>query len=1005
MNRRDFIRSAVAGTMAASEISCSNQPVGNKSGKSATYAQNGTLALPADLAPAGLRCEYLEDPVGIDEARPRFGWIGVSNARGLRQHAYRIIVATTRAHLDANRGDMWDSGRVLSSQQNQVVYGGGNLASGSRYFWKVGVWYSPGDDIRWSQPAHFETGLLHPADWRARWIAQRPDAAWRRDWDARRAQQAKARFNQSEHDLWNVQQFFQPPYEAAPLFRREIELHSQVVAARVYVCGLGYYQLYLNGDKVGSSVLDPAWTNYDKRVLYTTYDVTPYLRPGKNTIGVMLGRGWYTPIWGIAKLDEANWVNQPRLILQMHITYADGSRDFVGSDREWRVTSGPVLFDCVMSGEVYDARREVAGWCQNEDNTSVWSQAQEVTAPEGVLRAQMIPPIRLVETVPPAAVTRAGAGIQVCDFGQNLSGWVRLRVRGRAGDRVVLDFKETLNADGTVERAVGGNPSKHTQAVYLLKGGGEEAYESAFVYWGFRYVQITSHRPTEGGQPEPAVAAEVLGIEGRFVHTDLAETGSFRCSHPLVNRLHENIIRTLRCNLHGMQTDCPTREKIGWTGDNHLTAEIATFAFDTARLNTKWLDDLRDRQEEHGRIPGYAPRQANFPRPWDAPPWTIAYALLPWHMYQYYGDRRILEEHYPNMTRWLRGIEHQVGEPGRPRIVKGGASDWAAPQTPSSMEEGTLFWGTLFYQHSAEVMARIAGTLGKDRDRAEFTQLADEIRSVFNTTFFAAEAGYYKVEKHTVYRQSANAVPLLLGVVPVASRRRVEERLIYDLSVLQKDHLDTGILGTKAVMELLPRLGHHELAFRLLIQTTYPSWGWQIREHGATTLWEYWDAQRSRNHPMFGSVGAYLYKYLAGIQNMPGTYGFGEVLIKPHVPSGMEWAEASYHSVRGRIATKWSKSEGRFALAVTLPANTSGTVVLPVADIRDTTVTESGIVIWKSGAADTSNNASVVFHGVGDDLGAAGKSLVFEIESGHYEFQVKNGVLDANGPTTGRKKS
>lgn len=940
------------------------------------------------IAPTDLRCEYLSDPLGLDVAHPRFSWVCSSGERGRRQASYQIIVATTEAKLEEATGDAWDTGRVRSSGQTHIEYSGIPLESGTRYHWKVRLWDQDGGMSSWSASACFETGLLKPEDWQGKWIARQPDTAWRKAWDLRRKQQKAKRFKQPDHELWDVHAFFQPSYEALPLFRKEVELGADVVSARAYICGLGYNELYVNGKKVGTRVLDPAWTSYDKRVLYSVYDVSDYFQQGQNTIGVALGRGWYTPIWGIAGLDGANWVNQPRFILQLHLTHKDGSRSIVASDATWHGTDGPVLFDCVMSGEIHDARKEVPGWNKNDCPKDSWRPACEVDAPEGELRAQTIQPIRVTETIQPVRTTRPRDGVTVYDFGKNISGWVRIKVRGGKGTRVTMDFKETLNPDGTVEKSVGGNPSRHTQAVYVLSGKEIEEYEPRFAYWGFQYVEVTHSRDPGEQESKDGLPFELLKIEGRFVHTDVKEAGRFACSDSLVNRLHQNILQSFRGNFHGMQTDCPTREKIGWTGDVHPTAETAIYNFGMARLYTKWLDDLKDRQEDHGRIPAYAPRQAHFPRKWDAPPWTIAYVLVPWQMYRYYGDRRILEEHYPNMKTWLQGIEARCGVKGKPRIVKGGASDWAAPPNYASMKEGSLFWGTLFYYHSADMMSRVARALDREEDAKAFAHLAGEIKEIFNATFFDPKGGIYKVEKHTAYRQAANVVPLYLGIVPEAHRDAVAEKLIHDIAETRKGHLWTGILGTRYLMEWLPQSGENELAFTVLTNKTWPGWGYQILEHDATTLWEYWKPRRSRNHPMFGSVGSYLYKYLAGIRHAPDSLGFETVEFRPHVPKALSWVDASYDSVRGTIACRWAKEGDRFTLKVTLPANTRGVVRIPTFNRRNPTVKEGGRVIWENGTFQP--KACEHIRHVENAHGPDGTldTIHFAIESGQYVFQL-----------------
>jgi alpha-L-rhamnosidase len=983
MKRRNFIKYTAISPLAIKDIlsiSSGDKMKDMPVNKSAASKENKVRQISKQLSPSDLLCEYISNPLGIDVNQPRLTWVSASGKRGQRQKAYHIIVATSAEKLNASIGDAWDSGKTDSDQQTHVVYAGKTLESGRRYYWKVRLWNQKEEISAWSTPAFFETGLLNPEDWHAHWIARKPDAAWRDAWQKRRKQQEEAKFDQHDHDLFDVSQFFQPPYEPAPLFRKEINIQKVIKSARIYICGLGYNKLFINGEKVGDHVLDPAWTNYDKRVLYSTYDVTANLMHGQNTIGVMLGRGWYTIIYGpVGALQEANWINQPRLIFQMIITYSDGSQHIIVSDETWKSADGPVLFDCINSGEIYDARREVQGWNQNTCDITSWNQANEVAPPGGCLSAQMIQPIKVMDIFPPKNVTQPKEGVSVYDFGKHFSGWIRIKVKGKRDTRIVMDLKETLEKDGTVEKVVGGQPSKHTQAVYILKGNDAEEYETSFVYWGLRYAEITSSDPYE-----------LLDMKGCFVYSSIEENGSFRCSDQMVNKLHQNILQTHRSNFHGMQTDCPTREKIGWTGDTNVSAISAIYNFDIARLYNKWLTDLKDRQEEHGRIPAYSPLQANHLTIYDSSPWCVSIALIPWYMYQYYDDRRILEVNYPAMKLWLEGIEKRDGVQGRPRIVKGGASDWAAPPDNPSSKEGSLFWGTLFYYFSAHLMTQIAGVLGHNEDVEPFAHLAGQIKDVFNETFFDPEKGYYKVENHTEYRQSANAVPLFFGIVPGNYRDQVIKNLIQDITVIKNVHLWTGILGTRYIMELLPLIGHNELAFKLLTQKTYPSWGYPILELDATTVWEYWEPRRSRNHPAYCSVAGYLYKYLAGIQIDSGAYGFKKIIFNPQVPKDLSWAEASYKSIRGTIVSGWAKTENNFTMDITLPANTSGVVMVPALNIDNPIIKESGQIIWEKGRfrPNVSENVQFVENGYSSD--GTIDHIIFAIESGQYKFQLSS---------------
>ncbi len=560
----------------------------------------GPGAAPAEKAGVGsLLCEYLENPLGIDVARPRLFWQMESDRRGERQTAYQVLAASTPERLAAGEGDLWDSGKVESDRSIQVPYEGKPLRSGQTAWWKVRAWDRDSKPTDWSPPATFEMGLLAKGDWRGKWIARTADTA----------------------------------YSPAPHLRREFDVAGKVKRARIYISGLGYHDLSLNGKKVGDHLLDPGYTRYDRRVLYVTHDVTDRLVQGGNAVGVILGTGWCNvhtlAVW---RFDRAPWRAAPKLLLQMRIEYEDGREETIASDERWRTSTGPIVFESIYGGETYDARLEKTGWDAAGFNDAGWEPAKAVEAPKGVLRAQMMPPIRASKTIAPVMVTEPRPGVFVYDLGQNLAGFARLTVSGPAGTRVVMRYGERLAPDGTVDQTniaqhqVKTTPPQPFQTdTYILKGLGQETWEARFVYHGFQYVEVTG-APGKLG-PE--------NLRGRFIHSDVETSSRFGCSNPLLNKIWRNTLWSYLSNLQGIPTDCPHREKNGWTGDAHLAAEQAMYNFFPPAVYTKWIGDLADEQRPTGELPGIVPT-GGWGYDWgNGPAWDSAFLIIPWYMYRY----------------------------------------------------------------------------------------------------------------------------------------------------------------------------------------------------------------------------------------------------------------------------------------------------------------------------------------------------------------------------------
>ena len=854
-------------------------------------------APPGPQAPTGLRCEYLENPIGVDVRQPRFFWVLEHTERGQTQSAYQLTVASDRS---AEKGDLWDSGKVASPASIQVVYGGKPLGSGRTYYWKVRYWDKDGKESPWSGTARFDTGLFEKDDWKGIWIG------------------------------------------GQALLRRGFRLDGRVRRARAYVCGLGYHELRVNGRKAGGSVLDPAWTTYGKRVLYVTYDVTRSLREGENAIGVMLGNGWY---------------KSRALLLQLDVEFEDGRKTSVVSDTSWKAGEGPILEDSIYNGETYDARLETPGWDRPGFDDSAWPAAGAVNEPGGVLSSQMMRPIRVVDTIVPFGMASPKPGVYVFDMGQNFSGWARLRVEGPRGTDVRMRFSELLYDDGMINQE--NLRSARAEDHYILRGGGEEVWEPRFTYHGCRYVEVTGFPGTPG----------LDSIRGRVVHSAVEPAGSFAASKEILNKLQRIITWGQKTNLHSIPTDCDQRdERMGWMGDAQGTAEEAMMNFDMAAFYANFVRDIRDVQDARGRLSDTVPHVWGGERA--DPAWATAYPLICWYMYQYYGDTRVLDENYDALKKYVEFLRSQA-ENGLVKFSSYG--DWVAVEKcPGSIVS------SFYYYYDVKILADAARVLGKAQDASAYDRLAADIRTAFNREYFDPKTGDYAGGT-----QTANTLPLFLDIATDRERGAAWGRLFDDLVNRHDSHLTTGIIGTKYVMELLTRNGAADLAYDIAVRKTYPSWGYMI-ENGATTLWELWQkregpSMNSHNHPMFGSVGAWLYKALAGINLAPGTAGFETILLQPRMVRDLRHASGSVRTLRGEVACSWSRKDGQVRVAAAVPVGSTAEIVIPKFNLRHVRVTEGDETVWRDGAF-TAGAAGV--SGASDTDGA----IRITVGSGRYVF-------------------
>jgi len=880
---------------------------------------NSCTTVKVEPAVSELRCEYLANPVGMEVSKPRLSWQMKKAVRGAKQKAYRIMAATNDSLLQNDSPDLWDSGKIESEQSIQVVYNGKSLISAMKVSWKVQIWDEKKNKSAWSEISHWEMGLLDKADWKAKWIGA-PEAIASKDYKL-----------------------------AAPLFRKEISISKKIRQARAYISGLGYYELYINGGKIGDHVLSPNQTNYDRQkverwsesrignmnstVLYETFDITSALKQGGNAFGVILGNGWY--IQADRPNDTMLWYDTPRLIAQFVIEYEDDSKELVLSDESWKSALSPILYNGLHSGEIYDARLEQKVWNEARFDDSKWVEAVSVRPPTGTLKAQISAPDRVTQTIQPISVSPRGEGVYRFDMGRLFSGWARLKISGPRGTELKLRFIEEFG------------PTYGQNDLYILKGEGTEIWEPRFTWHAFRYVDVY-------GSP---TALTIDNIEGRVVNTDIQRAGSFECSNSLLNKILDNYQWTQLGNVHGgVPSDCPHRERRGYTGDGQISANAAIDNFDMSQFYTKWLGDISDAQNH---LTGYVPNTTPYQDGGGGTAWGSAYVIIPWYMYQYYGDTRILENHYSGMKHWIDYMKESLNKDGI--LANQGLGEWVPPDIVDLPAD---FVNSCYYYHCCKLMTRISGILKNSADQQYFSNLAEKAKSDINKAYFNAANSSYSIG-----RQGANVYPLGFGIAENQNVHAVFDNLVKNVTGPNKAHFDTGILGTPLLLEVLTEMDRPDLAYTLMNQRDFPGFGFMI-EKGASTIWETFQGDVSHSHPMFGSVCAWFYQHLGGISPDPASPGFKHTIIKPTPLSSLTYANTSYQSMYGEIKTQWKFVGEDYLLEVRIPANTSAKVY--VLAKNEESVTESGKSISK--------DEHVKF------LKMDGKYAVYEVESGDYQF-------------------
>ena len=847
----------------------------------------GSFAFPAAAQGAAgatdLKTEYLLNPIGLDATQPRFTWRLEDKRPGARQTAYRILVDMDSAAVLAGKGSMWNTGWI-SSDHHLVRYAGQPLQPFTRYYWKVDIADKDGGQSAAATLAHFETGMMEMKNWQGAWIS----------------------------DGQGVQ------VKPAPFFRSVFEATKKIKTARAYIAAAGLYELYINGSKVGNHRLDPTYTRFDRRTLYVTYDVTGQLQEGKNALGVLLGNGWYnhqsTAVWDF---HRAPWRARPAFCMDLRITYEDGSVETITTGKGWKTALSPIIFNSIYTAEHYDARREQRGWNTVNFNDSSWKPVIFRAAPSQNIVAQALHPIRNVEEIKTQNFRKINDTVYVFDLGRNISGVSQLKVKGPAGTTVRLKHGERLYSNGRVDLSnidVHYRPTDNTDPfqtdIFILNGNGEETFMPLFNYKGFQFVEVTASEP---------IALNRESLTGYFMHSDVPATGQVKSSNPVMDKIWWATNNSYLSNLFGYPTDCPQREKNGWTGDAHIAIETALYNFDGITIYEKWLADHRDEQQPNGVLPSIIPT-SGWGYEWgNGPDWTSTIAIIPWNIYLFYGDTTLLSQSYESIKRY---VDH-ITERSPTGLTAWGLGDWVPVKSKAPVE----LTSSTYYYVDANILAKAAKVLGKEDDHQQYAELAEKIKNAINAKYLNTATGLYGSGLQTEL-----SVPLFWGLVPDELKGKVAANLARRVA-LDSFHIDVGLLGTKAILNALSENGYADVAYKVASQETFPSWGWWIK-NGATTLYENWpiDAASdiSMNHIMFGEIGAWLYKSPGGIKPDPDQPGFKNVLLEPHFVAGLNQFKATHNGPYGTIRSSWKRTGKKISYGVEVPPNSTATVRLPV---------------------------------------------------------------------------
>lgn len=828
----------------------------------------------------GLQSDHLENPIGIDNPAPRLSWKMEDSRQGARQRAYRVLVGKDSIQVAGGTADMWDTGKIIS-ENILVTYAGKPLEPCTKYYWKV-----ISDDLLDKEVASsvhsFETGMMSIKNWQGAWIGDGKDK----------------------------------DYQPAPYFRKKFAAGKTIKSARAYIAAAGLYELYINGEKIGDHRLDPLYTRFDRRNLYVTYDVTGQLRNGDNAIGVLLGNGWYNhqskAVWDF---DRAPWRNRPAFCMDLRITYSDGSVETIPTDLSWKTSSGGLIFNSIYTGEHYDTRLEQAGWNMPNFDDSKWNGVGYRGALSQNIVAQQARPIRNVLTIPAKSINKINEKTYVFDFGQNMSGVTRINVSGEKGTEVRIMHGERLFDNGRIDMSNidvyyrGDKVKDPFQTDILILSGGKDEFMAKFNYKGFRYVEVTSDKPIELNQNS---------LTAYFMHSDVPSVGNINTSSELVNKLWWATNNAYLSNLMGYPTDCPQREKNGWTGDGHFAIETALYNYDGITVYEKWLADHRDEQQPNGVLPDIIPTGGWGYGTDNGLDWTSTIAIIPWELYIFYGDSKPLADCYENIKRYVDYVDRTSPN----HLTTWGRGDWVPVKSQSNKE----LTSSIYFYVDTRILANAAKLFNKQEDLAYYTALAEKIKDAVNDKYLNKETGIYANGSQTEL-----SVPLQWKIVPDNMIAKVAQNLAKKVEEAGF-HLDVGVLGAKAILNALSENGYAETAYKVAAQDTYPSWGWWI-VNGATTLLENWDLKAERdisdNHMMFGEIGGWFYKGLGGIFPDPEQPGFKHILLRPNFVKELKHFEAQHESPYGRIVSKWKWDRRKINYEVIVPANSTATLYLP----------------------------------------------------------------------------
>jgi alpha-L-rhamnosidase len=838
----------------------------------AVFAQSHTVAL---------QCEHLEVPIGVDTQHPRLSWQMEDRSRGAAQTAYQLLVSTDSVGLTKNPM-VWNSGKVRSSASN-ITYTGKALQSSTKYYWLVRTWNSKGAQLADSHITNFETGLMGMDHWNGSWIS----------------------------DMASINAL------PAPYFRKSFTAAKSIKSARAYIAVGGLYELYINGQKIGNHRLDPMYTRFDRRTLYVSYDVTNQVQQGKNAIGVLLGNGWYNmqslAVWDF---DRAPWRNRPTFCMDLKITYDDGTTAIISTNDSWKTHASPITFNSIYTGEHYDSRLEMPGWNTATFDDHDWKEVMLRAAPSKLIVSQVMRPIRNVDEIPAKSIKKFDDTTYVVDLGRNISGVTKVRLNGESGTVVRIKHGERLYANGHVDLSnidVYYRPKDKSDPfgtdIVTLNGKGTVEFMPKFNYKGFQYVEITSSKPLELKKED---------VTGYFMHSDVPAIGKISSSNPLIDRLWWATNNSYLSNLFGYPTDCPQREKNGWTGDGHFAVETGLFNFDGITIYEKWLADHRDEQQPNGVLPDIIPTGGWGYGTANGTDWTSTIAIIPWNLYLFYGDSKALSDNYNN----IRSYVNYVNGISTGGLTTFGRGDWVPVKSSSSLE----YTSSIYFYVDATILAKSAKLFGKEADYQLYSSLAQKIRKAINDKYFNKETGIYGNGVQTEL-----SMALQWGIVADEYKTKVAQNLAKRVAA-DGMHLDVGVLGAKAVLNALSNNGEAETAYKLAAQDTYPSWGWWIM-NGATTLYENWNIKAERdislNHMMFGEIGGWFFKGLGGILPDEAHPGFKNVLLKPNFVSGLNYFNASHDGPFGKIVSSWARKDQGIIYNVTIPANSSATIKFP----------------------------------------------------------------------------